>query len=72
MDINLKITKEISLTPQEVKDIIIKYLNMNYNITGNFDVQFPLSKRIYPSDNPYDTYYIQEFSGAIVRINEDE
>lgn len=36
----IKFNKEISLTPNDVKDIIIKHLHSNHNLSGIFDVNF--------------------------------
>lgn len=65
----LKITKEIILTETEIKDILIEYLHLNYALNGIFDVNFILEKKRYP---PQDCYYITEFSGAKIRISENE
>lgn len=62
---NLKITKEIILTETEIKDIIIKHLHLNYALNGIFDVDFIVEKKSYP-------HYITQFSGAKVRISENE
>jgi len=66
---NLKITKEITLTETDIKDIIIKHLHLNYALNGIFDVDFILEKKSYP---PQDCHYITQFSGAKVRVSENE
>ena len=69
---NLKITKEITLTETEIKDIIIKHLHLNYALNGIFDVDFILEKKSYPSQYPQDCHYTTQFSGAKIRISENE
>ena len=60
---NLKITKEIKLTSDEVKNIVIKYLNLTYNLTGIFDIDF------LHTQNPHQEI---KFNGAKIRISENE
>jgi len=62
---NLKITKEIILTDVEVRDIIVRYLHDHHGLSGIFDVDFIVEKKSYP-------YYITKFSGAKVRVSENE
>lgn len=69
---NLKITKEIDLTANEIKDIIVKYLHLNYNLDGIFDIDFNLGKNFYPSQYPQDSHFTYELVGAKVRISENE
>lgn len=69
---NLKITKEITLTETEIKDIIIKYLHLNYALNGIFDVDFILEKKSYPSQYPQDCHYYHVLTGAKIRISENE
>lgn len=71
---NLKITKEITLTETEIKDIIIKHLHLNYALNGIFDVNFILEKKSYPSKSQYpqDYHYYHVLTGAKVRISENE
>lgn len=69
---NLKITKEINLTDVEVRDIIVRYLHDQEGLSGIFDVDFILEKKSYPSQYPQDCHYITQFSGAKVRISENE
>lgn len=69
---NLKITKEITLTETEIKDIIIKDLHLNYALNGIFDVDFILEKKSYPSQYPQDCHYYHVLTGAKVRISENE
>lgn len=69
---NLKITKEITLTDVEVRDIIVRYLHDHHGLSGIFDVDFIVEKKPYPSQYPQDCHYVTEFSGAKVRISENE
>lgn len=69
---NLKITKEITLTETEIKDIIVRYLHDHHGLSGIFDVDFILEKKPYPQDCILVNHYITEFSGAKVRISENE
>lgn len=69
---NLKITKEITLTETEIKDIIIKHLHLNYALNGIFDVDFIVEKKSYPSQYPQDCHYYHVLTGAKIRISENE
>ena len=69
---NLKITKEIKLTADEIKDILIKYLHLNYNFSGVFDIDFKIGKKSYPSQYPQDCNYYEILTGATIRISENE
>lgn len=70
---NIKFTKEVILTENDIKDIVIKYLHKNHNLSGIFDVNFLVVNRPKPS-----TMYIQDsvdhwvFEGAKIRISENE
>jgi len=62
----------VSLTADDVKDAIIKYLYQNQGLSGIFDVQFNLRKRAIPSQYPQDCNYITEFDGAEVTVDLNE
>lgn len=62
----------VSLTVDDVKDAIIKYLYQNQGLSGIFDVQFNLRKRAIPSQYPQDCNYVTEFDGAEVTVDLNE
>lgn len=69
---DIKFTKEVALSENDIKDIIIKYLHQHYNLSGIFDVDFLVVNKPRPS-----TVYIQDtvdhwvFNGAKIRISEN-
>ena len=69
---NLKITKEITLTADEIKDIIIRHLSVYHDLKGVFDINFKIGKKSYPSQYPQDCNYYEILTGATVRISENE
>jgi len=62
----------VSLTVNDVKDAIIKYLYQNQGLSGIFDVQFNLKKRAISSQYPQDCNYVTEFDGAEVTVDLNE
>ena len=64
--------KQISMTDQDVKDAIIKYLYHNQGISGIFDIEFKLKKVAFPSQYPQDCNYRAEFDGAEITIDLNE
>lgn len=70
---NIKFNREISVSPEEIKHILIKYLNSNHDISGVFDVQFIVINK--PKQS---TMYFQDtvnnwvFDGANIRVSENE
>jgi len=62
----------VSLTVNDVKDAIIKYLYQNQGLSGIFDVQFNLKKRAILSQYPQDCNYVTEFDGAEVTVDLNE
>ena len=64
--------KQISMTDQDVKDAIIKYLYHNQGISGIFDIEFKLKKVAFPSQYPQDCNYRTEFDGAEITIDLNE
>jgi hypothetical protein len=67
MKINHK--THITMSDEDVKDAIIKYLYQNQGLSGIFDVNFKLRKRSYPSIHPQDREYVTEFDGAEITVN---
>ena len=64
--------KQISMTDQDVKDAIIKYLYHNQGISGIFDIEFKLKKVAFPSQYLQDCNYRTEFDGAEITIDLNE
>lgn len=69
----IKFNQTVSLTPDEVKDIIVKYLHFNHNLSGIFDVSFVVKNKPIPSSvHPQDTIDRWIFDGAEIRISTNE
>lgn len=69
----IKFNKEISLTPNDVKDIIIKHLHSNHNLSGIFDVNFVVKNKPVPSRQyPQDTVDRWIFDGAEIKVSMNE
>ena len=68
---NIKFTKHVTLTSDEIKDIIIKHLHKNFNLSGIFDIQFNIGKKSYPSIYAKNCNY-DILTGADVKISENE
>jgi hypothetical protein len=62
----------ISMTDEDVKDAIIKYLYQNQGLSGIFDVKFKLRKQSIPSQYPQDCNYVNEFDGAEIMVDLNE
>lgn len=69
---NLKITKEIWMSPNEIKDIIINYLYRTHNISGIFDIKFNIKNHPLTGIDIHDSMDNWVFDGANVRISENE
>lgn len=70
MKINNK--THVTLTDEDVKDAIIRYLYESQGLNGIFTINFKLRKRSYPSQYPQDCNYIDEFDGAEVTVEINE
>ena len=70
----MKITDKthISLSAEEVKDLLIRQLYHSQGISGIFDVKFKITKQKIPSQHHQDCNHLSEFDGAeiIVDVNE--
>jgi hypothetical protein len=67
----IKITKELQLNNNQIKDIIIKYLHDNFNLSGIFDVRFIVRNHPKPGIDIHDSVDSWEFNGANIRISEN-
>jgi hypothetical protein len=70
MKINNK--THITMSDEDVKDAIIKYLYHNQGLSGIFDVEFKLKKVAFPSQYPQDCNYRTEFDGAEITVDLNE
>lgn len=69
----IKFNQEIVLTPDEIRDILIRYLYSNHNLSGIFDIKFvvknkPIPSGIYPGDS-IDRWV---FDGAEIKVSTNE
>lgn len=68
-------TQEFRLTPNEVKDIVVKHLMKLGHIKGDVDMDKVImsditNTRTEPGGDPHDAYYIEYFDGLKFIINE--
>lgn len=72
MKINNK--KHISLTSEDVKDMLIKQLYHSQGISGIFKVDFKIVRQTIPSQSQYpqDSNYINIFDGAEITVDLNE
>lgn len=69
----IKFNKEISLTPHDVKDIIIKYLRSNHDLSGIFNVSFVVKNKPVPSNQyPQDSVDHWVFDRVEIKVSENE
>ena len=68
--INMKIHNKthITLSSNDVKDMIIKQLYHNQGISGIFDVKFKIEREFRKGIDPHDSDYIFIFNGAEVTV----
>lgn len=70
---DIKFTKEVSLSEDDIKDIIIKYLHQHYNLSGIFDINFLIVNKPIPSTIYFhDTIDQWVFNGAKIRVSENQ
>lgn len=70
MKINNK--AHVTLSDEDVKNAIIKYLYLSQGLKGIVDIKFKLRRRQIPSQYPQDCDYVTEFDGAEVTVDLDE
>ena len=70
MKINNK--KHISLTAEDVKDLLIKQLYHSQGISGIFKIDFKIVRQAIPSQYPQDSNYINIFDGAEITVDLNE
>ena len=67
------VTKTITLTKDEVKNMLIKYLHRYHHVSGIFDVQFLINyKSKNDGSNIHDTSSFCEFDGVKIEVSENE
>jgi hypothetical protein len=70
MKINNK--THITMSNEDVKDAIIKYLYQNQGLSGIFDVKFKLRQKQIPRNHPRDYGYVTEFDGAEIVVDTNQ
>jgi hypothetical protein len=70
MKINNK--THITMSDEDVKEAIIKYLYDNQGLRGSYTLNFKLRKRSFPSIHPQDCEYVTEFDGAEITVDLNE
>lgn len=70
MKINNK--THISLSSDDVQDMIIKQLYHSQGVSGIFNVKFKIVKQAIPSIHPQDCNYIHIFDGAEITVDLNE
>ena len=68
----IKFNKEISLSSDDVRDILIRHLHNDYNLSGIFDVKFTIRNKPIPGPDIHDAHDHWVFDGAEIKVSENE
>ncbi len=60
--------KEIALSVQEVQDILFDHLTKEHKLSGDFDFNFVVARKSFPSQYPSDSNYRHEFDGVKIVV----
>lgn len=63
--------KEIVLSVQDVQNILFDHLTKQYKLDGNFDFNFVVARKSFPSQYPSDSNYRHEFDGVKIVVTHD-
>jgi hypothetical protein len=67
----IKNKKEIALSVQDVQNILFDHLTKQYKLDGNFDFNFVVARKSFPSQYPSDSNYRHEFDGVKIMVTHD-
>jgi hypothetical protein len=65
---NIRLTKEIEFTVEELENILVKYLEKEYNIVGESRFLFKIARKQIASQYPSDSYDRHEFDGVKIIV----
>ena len=63
--------KEIALNVQEVQDILFDHLTKEHKLSGDFDFNFVVARKSFPSQYPSDSNYRHEFDGVKIVVTHE-
>jgi hypothetical protein len=63
--------KEIVLSVEDVQNILFDHLTRQYRLDGNFDFNFMVARKSFPSQYPSDSYDRHEFDGVKIVVTHD-
>lgn len=65
---NLKLTKTIEFSIEELEEILTSHLEQEYNIVGDTSFNFKIARKQIPSQYPSDSYDRYEFDGVKIVV----
>ena len=60
--------KEIVLTVEDIQNILFDHLTRQYKLNGDFDFNFIVARKSFPSQYPSDSNYRHEFDGVKIVV----
>ena len=63
--------KEILLSVEDVQNILFDHLTRQYKLDGDFDFNFVVARKSFPSQYPSDSNYRHEFDGVKIVVTHD-
>ena len=63
--------KEIILSVEDVQNILFDHLTKQYKLDGNFDFNFVVARKSFPSQYPSDSNYRHEFDGVKIVVTHE-
>ena len=60
--------KEIVLSVEDIQNILFDYLTRQYKLDGDFDFNFVVARKSFPSQYPSDSNYRHEFDGVKIVV----
>jgi hypothetical protein len=63
--------KEITLSVEDVQTILFDHLTRQYRLDGNFDFNFMVARKSFPSQYPSDSNYRHEFDGVKIVVTHE-
>lgn len=63
--------KEIALSVEDVQNILFDHLTKQYKLDGDFDFNFVVARKSFPSQYPSDSNYRHEFDGVKIVVTHD-
>ena len=63
--------KEIVLSVEDVQTILFDHLTRQYGLDGDFDFNFIVARKSFPSQYPSDSNYRHEFDGVKIVVTHE-